>query len=121
MKDPGSESNFRLWSGQMFSGPGSRCLGKLPFYAAIDISNDMQRRSIINLLKSVLLAMMLPAVYGCSTESWKRTGYETLQNVHQQQCEKSLSDSSQCGERKSYDMYRREVEELETNQAPDHY
>ena len=89
--------------------------GRQPFDAAIGMSSDMQRRLTINLIKSVLLATILSTVCGCSTESWKRTGYETLQNVHQQQCEKSLSESSQCGERRSYDRYRREVEELEAD------
>jgi hypothetical protein len=91
-----------------------------PFDAAIGITNDMQRRLTINLLESVLLATILPTVCGCSTESWKRTGYETLQNVRQQQCEKSLSETGQCGERKSYETYRREVEELEAERASDH-
>jgi hypothetical protein len=73
----------------------------------------MQRRSTINLLASVLLAALLPVVCGCSMDSWKRTGYEMLQNLHQQQCEKYIS--MKCEERKSYDAYQREVEELETN------
>ena len=67
----------------------------------------------MNPLKALLLAMLIPAVCACSTESWKRTGYETLQNIHQQQCEKNLS--MECGERKSYEAYRREVEDYETN------
>ena len=66
-----------------------------------------------------MLATLLSVVSGCSTESWKRTGYETLQNIHQQQCEKNLSGSSECGERKSYDAYRREVEGLEAEGASD--
>lgn len=73
----------------------------------------MIRRSTINPLKAVLLATLVPAVCGCSTESWKRTGYETLQNIHQQQCEKNLS--MECEERKSYDAYQRDVEGVETN------
>ena len=76
-------------------------------------SYAMQRRPTFNLFKAVLLAMLLPAVCACSTESWKQTGYETLQNIHQQQCEKNLS--TECGERKSYEAYRREVEDYETN------
>jgi hypothetical protein len=72
----------------------------------------VQRSSIMKPLKAVLFATLHLAVCACSTESWKRTGYETLQNIHQQQCEKTFS--MECGERKSYDAYRREVEELET-------
>jgi hypothetical protein len=70
-------------------------------------------RSTVNPLNTVLLATLLTAVCGCSTESWKRTGYETLQNIKQQQCEKNLS--KECEERKSYDTYQREIEEAETN------
>ena len=67
----------------------------------------------MNPLKALLLAMLVPAVCACSTESWKRTGYETLQNINQQQCEKNLS--MECDERTSYEAYRREVEDYETN------
>jgi len=49
---------------------------------------------------------------GCTKEAMKRTGYETVQNIGQQQCEKDLS--SDCTERDSYDAYQRKVEELET-------
>ncbi len=88
-------------------------IGKRLFYAANDINNKMQGRSTTNLLKLVLLATLLPEVCACTTESWKRTGYETLQNIHQQQCEKNLS--MECEERKSYEAYRREVEDYEAN------
>ena len=56
----------------MFSGSGFPLGGKRLFYAANDMNNNMQRRSTINLLKSVLLATILPGVCGYSTESWKR-------------------------------------------------
>jgi len=52
---------------------------------------------------------------GCSKDTLKRTGYETVQNIGQQQCEKDLS--SDCSERDSYDAYRRKVEELETDSS----
>jgi hypothetical protein len=93
----------------MFSGPGFPLSSKGLFYAANRMNNKMQRRSAINLLKSVLLVTLLPAVCACSTESWKQTGYETLQNIHQQQCEKNFS--MECGERKSYEAYKREIED----------
>jgi hypothetical protein len=70
-------------------------------------------------IKIVLLAMLLSAASGCSSESWKRTGYETLQNIKQQQCDKNPSASGECGERKSYDAYQREVKELDTNEISD--
>ena len=49
---------------------------------------------------------------GCSKDALKRTGYETVQNIGQQQCEKDLS--SDCPERDSYEAYQRKVEEPET-------
>jgi hypothetical protein len=64
-------------------------------------------------LKPLLLATLHPAGFGCSTEAWKRAGYEALQNIHQQQCEKNFS--LDCEERKSYEAYRREVDGLETD------
>ena len=100
----------------MFSGSGFPLGGKRLFHATNEMNNNMQCRSAINLLKSVMLVTLLPAVCACSTESWKQTGYETLQNIHQQQCEKNFS--MECGERKSYEAYRREVEDYEANQAP---
>jgi hypothetical protein len=100
----------------MISGSGIPLGGRRLFYAANEMNINMQSRSIINLLKSVLLVTLLPAVCACSTESWKQTGYETLQNIRQQQCEKNLS--MECVERKSYEAYRREVEDYETNQVP---
>jgi hypothetical protein len=60
----------------------------------------------------VLLAGVLFTVSSCSTESLKRTGYETLQNVQEQRCQKDLS--SECPERESYDAYQRKIEELDT-------
>lgn len=64
-------------------------------------------------IKVVWLALLFSLASGCSTEAWKRTGYETLQNIHQQQCAKSFS--TECGERQSYDAYQRKVEELGAN------
>lgn len=48
---------------------------------------------------------------GCSSESAKRTAYETLQNVRQQECMKN--PSADCGKRDSYDDYQRKRKELE--------
>jgi hypothetical protein len=47
---------------------------------------------------------------GCTAEAVKRTAYETLQNIGQQECEKSLSPD--CDKRETYDQYRREREKL---------
>jgi len=60
----------------------------------------------------VLLAGVIFTISSCSKESLKRTGYETLQNVQEQRCQKDLS--SECPERESYDAYQRKMEELDT-------
>lgn len=56
---------------------------------------------------ALLLALVLAGA-GCSGETWKRTTYETLQNVNQQQCEKA--PGAGC-DRQSYDAYRRMQED----------
>ena len=61
-------------------------------------------------LKCVLYALVLSAA-ACSTESLQRTGYETLQNIEQQRCQRDLS--AQCAPRESFDSYRRERRELQ--------
>lgn len=60
-----------------------------------------------------LVAGAVLTVSACSTESLKRTGYETLQNVQEQQCQKELS--SECPERESYDAYQREREGMDAS------
>lgn len=49
---------------------------------------------------------------GCSTDTAKRTAYETLQNVHQQECLNNPS-ASNCEKRESYDDYQRRRKELD--------
>jgi hypothetical protein len=49
---------------------------------------------------------------GCSTNSVNKTAYETLQNIGQQQCQKTMS--SDCSKRESYDDYQRHRHELES-------
>lgn len=51
---------------------------------------------------------------GCSTDQAKRTAYETLQNVRQQECLKNWS--ADCGKRESYEDYDRKRKELESSQ-----
>ncbi len=53
-------------------------------------------------------------ILSCSTESLKRTGYETLQNIQQQQCQEDLS--SECLKRESYETYQRKLKDLENSQ-----
>lgn len=59
----------------------------------------------------LVLAAAILAISSCSTESLKRTGYETLQNIQETQCQKYLS--ADCSERESYDTYRRRMEDNE--------
>lgn len=59
----------------------------------------------------VLCLATIVLVSGCSSESAKRTAYETLQNVHRQECLKNLS--SDCEKRESYEDYERKRKELE--------
>jgi len=52
-------------------------------------------------------------VSACSTEAAKRTTFETLQNLRQQECRKN--GDADCQNRENYDKYRRTTQE-ETNQ-----
>jgi len=49
----------------------------------------------------VLCLAAIVLVSGCSSESAKRTAYETLQNVHEQECLKN--PSADCRKRDSYE------------------
>jgi len=42
---------------------------------------------------------------GCSADTAKRTAYETMQNVREQECLKN--PSMECGKRQSYEDYER--------------
>ena len=55
-----------------------------------------------------LFTGLIIAISACSTGSLKRTGYETLQNIGEMQCQKELS--SECQKRESYDAYQRKLE-----------
>jgi hypothetical protein len=59
----------------------------------------------------VLCLAIVALTAGCSSESAKRTAYETLQNVRQQECIKN--PSSDCGKRESYEDYEHKRKELE--------
>jgi len=52
------------------------------------------------------------ALAGCSSETVKRTTYETLQNVHQRECMKN--PSADCEKREYYDDYERKRKELDS-------
>lgn len=63
-----------------------------------------------NLPRMVFLAM-IAILSGCSSEAAKRTAYETMQNVREQECLKN--PAMDCGKRGSYEDYQRQREELE--------
>ena len=61
-------------------------------------------------LKLAVCVLLLSALAcACSSEDVRRTTYETLQNVGEQQCDKDLSGD--CPERQSYDEYHRSRQE----------
>lgn len=57
-------------------------------------------------------ALVCAALSGCSQDELKRTAYETVQNVGQQQCDKELS--TPCPDREDYQTYQERLESLET-------
>ena len=62
------------------------------------------------LLRLLFLAT-IAILSGCSSEAAKRTAYETMQNVREQECLKN--PSMDCGKRGSYEDYQRQRKELE--------
>lgn len=54
----------------------------------------------------VVLLGLLQLTGGCSKESVKRTTYETLQNVREQEC--SRTPTVECEERKRYETYEQQ-------------
>ncbi len=61
----------------------------------------------------VLCLAIVVLTAGCSSEAAKRTAYETLQNVHEQECLKNRTSPDDCGKRESYDDYERKRKALE--------
>lgn len=57
----------------------------------------------------LLITGMMVIAQGCSSESVKRTSFETLQNVREQQCSKDLT--SNCPPRESFNDYQRKRNE----------
>jgi hypothetical protein len=53
---------------------------------------------------------IIVSVTACSGDAAKRTAYETLQNIGQQECLEDMS--SDCQSRESYDDYQRQRKEL---------
>ena len=59
----------------------------------------------------VMLGLMV-FIHGCSSESAKRTAFETLQNMREQQCDQDLSGN--CPQRQSYADYQRKRKEAQS-------
>ena len=51
-------------------------------------------------------------ISACSTEFYKKTGFEMLQNIQEQQCQQDLS--AQCPQRESYEEYQRKLKDSQT-------
>ena len=69
-------------------------------------------------MKSYVLVLYIAVVFlafqGCTRESAKRTAFETLQNVREQQCDQDLS--GKCPERESYADYQRKRKEARSSE-----
>jgi hypothetical protein len=59
----------------------------------------------------VLCLALIALASGCSSDTAKRTAYETLQNVRQQECLKNMSPD--CEKREYYDDYERKRKGLD--------
>lgn len=59
----------------------------------------------------VLCLAIVGLTAGCSSDTAKRTAYETLQNVREQECLKN--PAMDCGKRDSYEDYERQRKSLE--------
>lgn len=65
-------------------------------------------------VRPILIAAILLLLSGCATETWKRTAYETAQNLREQQCQKDLT--AECAPREGYDDYMRQRQEAQDTQ-----
>ncbi len=63
--------------------------------------------------KVTLLIVIFSVVQACTSDSLKRTTYESLENLRQHECHKDLS--SECPERQHYEDYQRDKEDLESS------
>lgn len=67
----------------------------------------------MNNFAGVLCLAIVALTAGCSADTARRTAYETLQNVHEQECLKN--PAMKCGKRQSYEDYERQRKELESS------
>jgi hypothetical protein len=69
----------------------------------------------MNNFTAMLCLAIIALVSGCSSETAKRTAYETIQNIHQQDCLKNPQTECEKRDEKrdSYEDYERKRKELE--------
>ena len=68
----------------------------------------------MKMIKIISLIGFVFGILSCSSESLKRTSYETLQNIGEMQCNRELS--TECPKRESYDDYQRKRKGVEGSQ-----
>lgn len=56
-------------------------------------------------------ALLAFTFYGCTADTMKRTTYEAVQNIQQQQCQKNIS--TECEPRQSYDKYQQKLKSVQ--------
>jgi hypothetical protein len=71
----------------------------------------MNRGNINRLVLPLAVAVI---VAGCSAESAKRAGFETMQSYRQLQCDKD--PSSQCPQRERYEDYQKERKKIKDSE-----
>jgi hypothetical protein len=65
----------------------------------------------VNNFAGLLCLAIVALTAGCSSDAARRTAYETLQNVREQECLKN--PAMDCGKRDSYEDYERQRKSLE--------
>jgi hypothetical protein len=63
---------------------------------------------------TILAAVLVVVLQACSSETAKRTAFETLQNLHEQQCAQDLYRN--CPPRERYDDYQDKRKEAQSFQ-----
>jgi hypothetical protein len=66
---------------------------------------------MVDKFSGLLCLIIIVMTVGCSADTAKRTAYETMQNVREQECLKN--PSMECGKRQSYEDYERQRRALE--------
>jgi len=69
---------------------------------------------ILERYSGIVFLIFVVLVSGCSSETAKRTAYETLQNLYEQECMKN--PALDCEKRESYEEYERKRKSLESTQ-----